>query len=124
MVLLLACAFIPIQAEQSPSVVLSIGVQSQCSLDVVSSGAGTMTFRYKVRTTRAGGGGAIVATSANANVALTYDVILSGVGSAQSGSDKTVVIFGADARSARQGDTGTITWTPSDEPLTPAISCH
>lgn len=83
-----------------------------------------MTFRYKVRTTRAGGGGAIVATSANANVALTYDVILSGVGSAQSGSDKTVVIFGADARSARQGDTGTITWTPSDEPLTPAISCH
>jgi hypothetical protein len=118
---------------------LSLNVGPQCSIAILSatttregSGAvhGTTTFRYRIRASRAGGGGAItVVPDSGGN--LSYDARLAGAGTGRTGTrDVTpaaaipVAAFGPGARSSKQGDTGVLTWTLSaGGSVTLAIDC-
>jgi opacity protein-like surface antigen len=99
---------------------------------------GTTNFTYKVRTTQSGGSGAItlkvttdfdgtggpkVTPPPTAGDALTYSCTKSGVGTACTGpltastaTDTNVVTFGANAKSAIAGDTGSVAWSLTNDP--------
>ena len=99
---------------------------------------GTTNFSYKVRTTKSGGngnitlevtsdfgpsGGPSVAAPPNAGDALNYTCSLAGVGTACSGSTAAstsaatnVASFGADAKSATAGDSGSVGWSLTNDP--------
>ena len=98
---------------------------------------GTTNFTYKVRTKQSGGLGSItlkvttdftgtgspsVGSPANGDL-LTYTCSLAGVGTACSSavtasttSDTNVVTFGANAKSASAGDTGSVAWSLTNDP--------
>ncbi|MBA3973035.1 MAG: hypothetical protein C0504_02315 [Candidatus Solibacter sp.] len=100
--------------------------------------AGTTTFSYKVRTTRVGGSGSIAAqvltdfspgngpsvqNPPTAGNTLSYGCTVAGPGSPCSGSiaaqyqvDTNVATFGANARSARAGDSGSLAWVLTNDP--------
>jgi hypothetical protein len=100
---------------------------------------GTTNFTYKVRTTKTGGSGSItlkvttdfsasggpsVASPPTAGDALTYACSVAGVGTACSSSvtastssSTNVVTFGADAKSAIGGDTGSVVWSLTNDPV-------
>jgi hypothetical protein len=99
---------------------------------------GATNFTYKVRTTKAGGTGNIqlrvltdftgngpsVASPPSAGDTLAYTCTAAGAGTACSGSQTSsttaqtpVVGFGANARSAKDGDGGTVSWTLTNDPL-------
>lgn len=102
---------------------------------------GLTLFSYKVRTTASGGSGSItaqvtsdfspnggpsVATSGATGNTLTYGCSLSGVGTACAGSvtasttaSTDVANFGANARSAKAGDSGTLNWVLVNDPQYP-----
>jgi hypothetical protein len=99
---------------------------------------GTTNFTYKVRTTKTGGSGTItlkvttdfsgtggpsVATPPTAGDLLAYTCSAAGVGTACSSavnastaSSTNVVTFGADAKSAISGDTGSVVWSLTNDP--------
>ncbi len=100
---------------------------------------GTTNLTYKVRTTTTGGTGSItskvtadfspangpsVGTPPTAGDALTYTCTVSAPGSACSGSqtssttaETNVATFGADAHSAKAGNTGSVAWTLTNDPV-------
>lgn len=98
---------------------------------------GTTTFSYKVRTTKTGGSGSITAqvltdfsTGAGPSVqnpnpgnSLSYGCTVAGPGTGCSGSvtaqyqvDTNVATFGANARSAKAGDSGSLAWVLTNDP--------
>jgi hypothetical protein len=99
---------------------------------------GATSFTYKVRTTKSGGTGNIqlkvltdfsgngpsVASPRTAGDALAYTCASTGVGGACSGSqtsstsnDTPVVSFGPNTRSSKAGDSGSVSWTLTNDPL-------
>lgn len=100
---------------------------------------GTTSLTYKVRTTKVGGsgniqlkittdfspaGGPSVTTPPTAGDTLAYTCTVSGVGSACSGSQTSstaaytsVATFGTDNKSTKAGDSGSVAWDLSNDPL-------
>ena len=99
---------------------------------------GTTSFTFKIRTTKAAGtgsvslkvttdfspsGGPSVLTPPTENDALAYTCSLTGLGTACSGSQTAsttsttpVGTFGANATSASAGNSGSVSWTLTDDP--------
>jgi len=99
---------------------------------------GTTNFTYKIRTTLSGGtgtvnvqitsdfacaGGPCVASPPSAGDALTYNCTVASPGTACSGpvtalttGTTSVATFGADARSAKAGNSGSVAWTLTNDP--------
>jgi hypothetical protein len=99
---------------------------------------GTTSFTFKIRTTKATGtgtinlkvttdfspsGGPSVLTPPTAGDALAYTCSLTGLGTACSGSQTAsttsstpVGTFGANALSANAGNSGSVSWTLTDDP--------
>jgi len=100
---------------------------------------GTTNFMYKIRTSKTSGagniqlkvttdfspsGGPSVANPPTAGDALTYSCTVSSPGTPCSGtqtasttSNTPVGSFGANARSAREGNSGSVAWTLTNDPL-------
>ncbi len=99
--------------------------------------AGTTNFTYKVRTTKSGGTGNIqlkvltdfggngpsVASPPTAGDTLAYTCAVGGAGTACSGSQTSsttastpVVDFGENVRSGKNGDSGSVNWTLTNDP--------
>ena len=100
--------------------------------------AGTTNYSYKIRTTTSGGSGSItlkvttdfspangpsVAHPPTAGDVLTYTCAITGVGTACSSamtasttSSTNVVTFGAATRSSAAGDTGSVSWSLTNDP--------
>lgn len=147
--MLLASVCLPTFAQRLATTTLTLAVGARCGVSVLSSEVssgdsndynGTISFLYFVRTSTSAGTGNIqlelVEGSRKGNAltsgvaTLGYTTELSGVGMANSGqqtissaaTDATVVSFGADQHSPRQGSTGTINWSvhnnASSEPPT------
>lgn len=101
--------------------------------------SGTTHFTYKVRTTKVGGSGTItlkvttdfagtggpsVATPPTAGDALTYTCALAGVGTActsavtaSTTASTNVATFATDTKSSSAGDTGTVLWSLTNDPV-------
>ena len=99
---------------------------------------GTTTFSYKIRTAQSGGSGSITAqvltdfspgngpsvqNPPTAGDTLSYGCTVAGPGTGCSGSvtaqyqaDTNVATFGANARSARAGDSGSLAWVLTNDP--------
>ncbi len=95
---------------------------------------GTTNFTYKVRTTASGGSGAItaqvttdfsgtgapsVATYNNLSYSCTAGAVGSGCSSGTAASTTaatSVISFGANAKSANAGDSGSVAWSLADNP--------
>jgi hypothetical protein len=99
---------------------------------------GTTNFTFKIRTTKTGGtgtinlkvtsdfspaGGPSVLTPPTAGDALAYTCSLTGLGTACSGSQTAsttsstpVGAFGANAMTPSAGDSGSVSWTLTDDP--------
>jgi hypothetical protein len=100
---------------------------------------GTTNFTYKIRTTKVGGTGAVnvqitsdfsgtggpsVASPPSAGDALTYSCTVASPGTACTGpvtalttGTTNVATFGADARSAKAGNSGSVAWTLTNDPV-------
>jgi hypothetical protein len=100
---------------------------------------GTTAFLYKIRTTQstgtgtvnvkitsdfAGAGGPSVLTPPSAGDALTYSCTVAAPGTACTGpitalttATTSVATFGADARSAKAGNSGSLAWTLTNDPV-------
>jgi hypothetical protein len=100
---------------------------------------GTTALTYKIRTTKTGGAGSItlkvttdfapaggpsVGTPPTAGDALTYTCTVSSPGTACSGSQTSstsaatsVATFGANASSASAGNSGSVAWSLTNDPL-------
>jgi hypothetical protein len=100
---------------------------------------GTTSLTYKIRTTKSGGtglitlkvtsdfagtGGPSVLTPPTTGDALTYTCTLTAPGAACTGTQTSstttstsVATFGADAKSSAAGNTGTINWSLTNDPL-------
>jgi hypothetical protein len=101
---------------------------------------GTTNFTYKIRTTQSGGAGAVnvkitsdftgtgvgpsVANPPTAGDALTYSCAVASPATSCTGpvtalttGTTNVAIFGADARSAKLGNTGSVDWTLTNDPV-------
>ncbi|MEI9971828.1 MAG: hypothetical protein WDO73_07105 [Ignavibacteriota bacterium] len=101
--------------------------------------SGTTSFTYQVRTTKVGGtgtisakvtsdfpatGGPSVATPPTAGDALTYTCTVSSPGTGCTGSQTastaattSVATFGAGAKSTKAGNTGSLAWSLTDDPV-------
>jgi hypothetical protein len=99
---------------------------------------GTTTFSYKIRTAQSGGSGSITAqvltdfspgngpsvqNPPTAGDTLSYGCTVAGPGTGCSGSiaaqyqvDTSVATFGANARSSRAGDSGSLAWVLTNDP--------
>lgn len=104
-----------------------------------SSYTGTTNLTYKIRTTQSTGtgtitlrvtsdfspvGGPSVASPPTAGDLLQYSCTVASPGTACAGtqtsstsSDTSVATFGADARSAAAGDSGSVAWTLTNDPV-------
>ncbi|MBZ5542242.1 MAG: hypothetical protein LAO07_01005 [Acidobacteriia bacterium] len=110
---------------------------------IFSDFTGTTSLTYWVRTTPSSGSGTIVlqvtsdfsptggpsVASPPAGDSLTYTCTLGGVGTACSGSQTAlttgttnVATFGANARSAKAGDSASVSWTLTNDPQYPTGS--
>jgi hypothetical protein len=100
---------------------------------------GTTNFTYKIRTTQTGGTGAVnvqitgdfsgsggpsVASPPSAGDALTYSCTVASPATACTGpvtalttGTTSVATFGADARSAKAGNSGSLAWTLTNDPV-------
>jgi hypothetical protein len=100
---------------------------------------GNTNFSFQIRTTRTGGSGAITAkvtadfggsggpsvgTPPSSGDALTYTCTVNSPGTACTGSQTAsttastpVATFGAGANTARAGNTGSVTWSLTDDPM-------
>jgi hypothetical protein len=101
---------------------------------------GTTSFQYKVRTTKTGGSGSVtmkvttdfstggtapsVANPPTSGDTLSFTSALTGVGSGvgtatpvTTTTDTTMATFGTNARSTKAGDSGTVSWTLTNDPL-------
>ncbi len=106
---------------------------------------GTTNFTYKIRTTKVGGTGSItaqvttdftaatngpsVAAPPTAGDVLAYTCSVTGPGTACSGSVNastssatSVATFGADAHSAGAGNSGSVAWSLTNDPIYPTGS--
>jgi len=130
-VVLTLCCWVPLHAQQFGATTLQVQVIPQCSLSILNSRVtgvdpdgvtGTITFTYKLRTGRLAGSGAIelalAGDSSLEGAALTYASTLPGAGVSRSGTEALsstpraqVAVFGANAHSSREGNTGSINWT-------------
>jgi hypothetical protein len=94
---------------------------------------GTTNFTYKVRTTQAGGSGSLTLKVTSdfspaggpsaASGPLSYTCAVAGVGTAcataqtaSTAASTPVVSYGANAKSATAGDTGSVDWTLVNDP--------
>lgn len=136
--------------SNTASTVLQVNVQAEASISIpagsyafVQTGTGfnnytlTMPFTFRLRTSRTGGSGSVVATFASDFVGaaggtgpsiaaghLTYTSSSSGVGTGQSapvtavlgGTGTNVLAFGANNRSSATGDSGQISWILANLP--------
>lgn len=147
LILLLAIATAGSAVAQSntASTLLQVGVAAEASISIPAASytftqTGSvfnnytlaMPFTYKVRTTKVGGSGTVLASfSADfagsgpkiASNALTYTSSTTGVGTgngtavtAQVGTATNVLTFGANARSANAGDSGNVSWVLVNDP--------
>lgn len=142
---------LPVSGQSNTaSTVLQVNVQAEASISIpsgsytfVQTGTAfnnftlTMPFTFRVRTSRTGGSGSIVATFATdfAGAAggsgpsiaaghLTYTSSSSGAGTGQSapvtavigGTGTNVLTFGANNRSSGAGDNGQISWVLANLP--------
>jgi hypothetical protein len=100
---------------------------------------GTTNFTYKIRTSQSGGtgvvnvqitsdfagaGGPSVASPPSAGDKLTYNCTVAAPGTACTGpvtalttATTSVATFGADARSAQAGNSGSVAWTLTNDPV-------
>jgi hypothetical protein len=100
---------------------------------------GTTSFTYKVRTTQSSGagditlritsdfsptGGPSVGTPPSGGDALTYTCVVSAPGTACTGSQTSstsaqtnVAAFGADAHSVKAGNSGSVSWNLTNDPV-------
>ena len=100
---------------------------------------GTTAFTYQIRTTKSGGSGAITAkvttdfgpaggpsvgTPPSTGDALTYSCTVSSPASSCTGSPTastttgtSVATFGSDARSTKAGNSGSVAWSLTDDPV-------
>ncbi len=100
---------------------------------------GTTAFTYQIRTTKAGGTGSItskvtadfgpangpsVTTPPSTGDALTYSCTVSNPGTACTGSQTAstsastgVATFGANAQSTKAGNSGSVAWSLTDDPV-------
>lgn len=136
----------PASAQSSTAnTTLQVGVTAEASISIPASSytftqtgtvfnnyALTMPFTYKVRTTKVGGSGTVVASFASdfagngpkiASSNLTYTSATAGVGSGNAsavtalvGTATNVLTFGANNRSVQAGDAGTVAWTLVNDP--------
>ncbi|MCX7603888.1 MAG: hypothetical protein N2036_07420 [Bryobacteraceae bacterium] len=144
-------AALPASGQSSTaSTVLQVNVQAEASISIpassytfVQTGTGfsnytlTMPFTFRIRTSRVGGSGSVVATFANdfvgaaggsgpsiASGHLTYTSASSGVGVGQSsavtavvgGAGTNVLAFGANNRSTGSGTNAQINWVLANLP--------
>ena len=120
-----------IQIDTSTTSLTSVGT-------LFSDYTGTTSLTYKIRTTASGGSGTItsqvtsdfspangpsVASPPTAGDTLAYTCTVSAPGTACSGSQTSstssatsVATFGANARSAKAGNSGSVSWTLSNDP--------
>jgi hypothetical protein len=130
-VILTLCCWAPLHAQQSATTTLQVPVTPQCSLSILNSSVtgvdgegvtGTITFTYTLRTGRLAGSGAIelalAGDSSLEGAALTYASALPAAGVSRSGTEvlssarrTQVAVFGANAHSSREGNTGSVNWT-------------
>lgn len=128
---------LPVQAQSSRGTTLALSIAPECSIGIVSlapatPNSQTLTFRYKLRTSAAGGEGQIKLrfTAASAADSLEgsnvhYLTTLAGPGTVTSGSTPAadaltsgIVLarFGPRAYSSRAGDSGTVQFTIDKPP--------
>lgn len=123
-------------AAEAALVVNTATTNLTASGTVFNDFTGATSFTYKVRTTKSGGSGTVTASIATdfagaagntgprvANNDLTYTSGTTGVGSghatavtAQVGTATNVLTFGANARSTKPGDSGSVNWTLINDP--------
>ena len=143
-VLLLAVPAAQAQFAASGTTNLTLTVGPEAALSVTESTpltsvgtlfadfTGTTTFDYKIRTTRTGGTGSITAVVSNdfgaggpsaAGGDLTYTCTVSTPGTgctdtvtASTAATTNVATFGANARSARAGNSGSVSWSLVNDP--------
>jgi hypothetical protein len=119
----------PLGAQQSENTNLGVWVGPECAVAVSSSTSvaqpdaysGRITFSYKIRTSRAGGSGAIGLAFAGRDLSgatLAYTTALQGRGTPQSvgeapvaGAPTAIATFGSNSHSGKDGDTGTVFWS-------------
>ncbi len=122
------------------SISIDTGATSLTSSGTLFSNfAGTTSFTYKIRTTKVGGTGSItsqvttdfspsggpsVASPPSSGDALTYTCTVSSPGAACSSSQTSsttastpVATFGASASSSKPGNSGSVGWTLTNDPM-------
>ncbi len=116
------------RAQQIGTTALQVSIGPECEVTISSSTStslpdayiGKIDFNYRLRTSRVGGSGAIELALAGRDLGdatLTYTTTLTGRGDARSGSDlravngpAAIALFGANTRTLRSGDTGSVAW--------------
>lgn len=125
LLLLVTLTPMPVRTQQSSQGTLLLRIDPECSITnpaTVYSGGGedgalsaTTTFRYKLRTSKTGGG-SIQLKLDRPGALFHYTLRLptgefAGSQPIPESSGVTVARFGAGAHSSREGDTGTVRWT-------------
>jgi hypothetical protein len=117
-----AAIAIPLLVSIRPECDVQTTYAGQSAVMVDGSGnaevSGTVKFQYRIRTSTAGGGGALRLRLSGTGVpggALSYTVSLTGAGSSVSGQqrapgDIVAVTFGPDAHTGRLSETGVVAW--------------
>jgi len=125
--------------EAALTVTTGTSTLSESGSTFSSDFTGTTNLTYKIRTTKAGGTGTItlkvttdfagtgapsVATPPTAGDALTYTATVSAPGTAATGSQTAsttastnIATFGAGANSAKVGNTASVSWDLTNDPV-------
>jgi len=119
----------PLGAQQSVNTNLELWVGPECVIAASSSTSvpqpdaysGKITFNYKIRTSKTGGGGSIDLAFMGPDLSgatLAYTAALQGRGTAQwageapvAGARTAIATFGSNSHSGKDGDTGTVFWS-------------